>query len=130
MCGTLGVAGQADNFQGRHDLVLDLGLAAPEVAQWIGDVVEHAQVRPDRVALEHQPQAPLLRWHVEIRRAVDPGLAIEEQSALVRTLEPGQDAQQGGLAAAAGAQQGENLTALDIQRQLLEDLYAGERLGN
>jgi hypothetical protein len=78
--------------------------------QAIADVVGDAHVGKQRVGLEHHADiAPLNRD----RRHV---LAVEQHApADVRCLEPGDDAQHGGLAAAGGAKQHQRLAAGDVE---------------
>src|SRR6185369_11037199 len=57
-------------------------------------------------------------------------LAVEDDAAGGRLLEAGQQHQQRGLARSGGAEQAHELAALDIERQILDDLHGAERLGN
>jgi hypothetical protein len=88
---------------------------APELER-VGDVLEHGHVRPDRVGLEDHPEVALVGRH-----EVPPGRGrhhpiAQGDLARVGLLEAGHEPQRGGLAAAAGAEQGEDLAAPDRQR--------------
>ncbi len=89
-----------------------------------GDVVAHGEMRKQRVVLEHHVDGPLMRQH---RRDV---AAVEQDAALVRRLETGEHAQQRGLAAAARAQQREELAGPDVEREPVHGAETAERLGD
>ncbi len=75
------------------------------------DVLSDVEVGEQRVMLEHHPTASLCRRH---RRHV---LPREHDATGVGGLEPSQQAQHCGLAAARRAEQHENLAARDFQRE-------------
>ena len=77
------------------------------LAQAIGDIVEHIEVRKNRVGLEHHVGGP------PVRRHVGHALAVERDRAAVGKLEARDHAQQGGLAAARRSQQREEFAAPD-----------------
>ena len=83
---------------------LQLARAQPE-----RDVVEHGQMRKQRVALKQQPEIALMRRHVREIAARDGERARE----LVGLDEASDEAQQRGLAAAASAEHGEEFAASD-----------------
>jgi hypothetical protein len=83
-------------------------------AQAEGDVVEHGQVREDRVALEHHRQVALAR-----RQVGDVGVA-DAHPAAVGVLQAGQQPQQRRLAAAAGPQQHHELAVGDLQVDIVD----------
>ena len=64
-----------------------------------------------RIILEHHVDRTLVRQN---RRDVS---TIEQDAALVGHLETGEHPQQRGLAATAGAEQGEKLAGPDVERQ-------------
>jgi hypothetical protein len=68
-------------------------------AQAEGDVLEHRHVAEQRVVLEHKAHVALAHMHV------GGVFAAEMDAAHVGRLQPGDDAQQRGLAAARGAEQ-------------------------
>ena len=68
-------------------------------AQAIGNVLFHIHVREQRIVLEHGVHIAL------IRRQGGYVLAGEQHAAAIRLLQPGDDAQRGGFAAAGRAQQ-------------------------
>jgi hypothetical protein len=92
----------------------DLGRGHLALHQAEGHVVEHAQVREHRVVLEHHADRALVRAQVADR------LAFEQDLAGVLRVEARDGAQQRGLAAAAGAEQGEERAALDVEAEVLQ----------
>jgi hypothetical protein len=66
----------------------------------------HAQMREQRVGLEHHVHGPLIRRDLRQILARPAGCALD-----VGVLEPGQHAHQRGLAAARGAEQRKELAA-------------------
>ena len=93
----------------------DLGPGdAPEL-QAEGDVLVHALVRPHRIALEHHPHVAPLGWHHAGRRGERD--RADPDGALVGRHEPGDQAEERRLAAAARAQQRHELVVLDVQAQ-------------
>ena len=111
----------------RHhlgDAGVDLRARHAGALQAERDVVAHGEMRKQRVVLEHHVDRPLVRRHL---RDV---LAVEQDAALIRRLEAGQHAQQRGLAAAARAQQREELAGADVERQAIHRAKAAESLGH
>ena len=78
------------------------------------DVLGHAQVAEQRVMLEHQADAAFARVH---REEI---LAIAPYAAAVGMVQPGQDAQQGGLAGTGWPQQGKELARRDRQADIVQ----------
>jgi hypothetical protein len=105
-------AGEAE--EGEHLLDAPRYLGAFEAAstQPIGDVLEHRQMREERVVLEHHHCAATLRRDLVHAAALDADLAG------VRLHEAGDQAKQGGLAAAAWAEQGRHLALRRRQAHL------------
>jgi hypothetical protein len=87
-------------------------------------VLQRGHVREQAVALEHHAHVALGRRH---RRDV---LAVHGHRAAVRDLEPGQDPQRRGLAAAGRAEQRDKLTRRDLQRQAFQRAHGAERLAH
>ena len=91
----------------------DFAPARPRAArpdgQAVGDVVEHRHVAEQSVGLEDETDPPLL--HRQPRRVV----VAEAEPAAVGGLEPGDDPQQRGLAAARGSKQRDELARFDRQ---------------
>jgi hypothetical protein len=107
----------------RHHLGnagVDLGARHARALQAKGDVVSHGKVRKQRVALEHHVDRALMR------QDLCDVLAIEQDAALIRRLEAREHAQQGGLAAAARAEQCEKLAGDDIQRHAVDRAEGAE----
>ncbi|MNC71794.1 hypothetical protein D3C75_1227530 [compost metagenome] len=82
-----------------------------------GDVVGHAQVREQRVVLEHHADAAFLRGEGEA--GAGDGLAGQLDFAFVYRFETGNSPQSGGLAAAGRAQQATDVTGVQMQVQVL-----------
>ena len=79
-------------------------------------------MRKQRVVLEHHVDRPLVRQHVcDV-------LAVEQDAAFVGALETGKHAQQRCLAAAAWAQQREELAGVDIERNTVHRAESTEPL--
>ena len=113
------VSGQLDDTQ--HLAHAGLAVAARQAgleAQTVGDVLRHRHVRPQRVALEDHRHAPSLGRHDAGGRrqtaVADPDLAG------LRRQKAGDEPQRGGLAAARGPQQREQLSRLDLERQAVD----------
>ncbi|MNT02284.1 hypothetical protein D3C72_1367750 [compost metagenome] len=79
-----------------------------------GDVVPHRHVGEERIALEHHADAPLLG------RLPGDVLTGHPHLTAIHRSEPGQRPQQGGLAAAGGAEQGHQLPLADAEFDPLE----------
>src|SRR5439155_14468160 len=90
----------------------------PPHAQREGDVALDAHVREQRVVLEHEPDVALVR--------PVPGevLALELDGAGGRLLEAGDHHEGGGLARAAGPQEGEKLALGDVDRDVVDRVHA------
>ncbi|MCY1180675.1 hypothetical protein D9M73_211360 [compost metagenome] len=95
------------------DALCGFGSAEFANGQWEGDVVAHVQVREQRIALEHHADVTLVRRHVDQRLAVDQDLPRAGR------LEASQHRQGGALARAAGAEEGQKFTVLDVQRDIV-----------
>ena len=98
-----------------HHLGLDLLLGDLFLPQGEGHVFKDVQVGEQGVLLKDGVHAPLVGGHV-----VDL-LPQEEDVALVRRLKAADEPQQGRLAAAGGAEQGEQLPISDLQIQIRDD---------
>ncbi len=88
-----------------------------------GDVVVDGHVRKQGVVLEDEPHRPPL--HGQMPHLLSGDIDFP----LVRRFETGEDAQQGGFAAAAAAEQDEAFPRLDLQRQAAEHRFAVEGFG-
>ena len=104
----------------------DAGGDAPAVhsflAQAKGDVARHVHVREERIGLEHHIDRP------RIGRQCSYVGAVDDDTAAVGGLEPGDHPQQGRLAAARGPQQREERAALDGQRDVVDRCDRAEPL--
>ncbi|MOA15004.1 hypothetical protein D3C78_1351410 [compost metagenome] len=81
-----------------------------------GDVLRHRHVREQGVALEHGVDRA-----AEGRESLH-RLAVEADAAGGGLFESGNEAQQGGLATAGGAEEGEEFVGTDIQRHIVQGL--------
>jgi hypothetical protein len=86
------------------------------------DVVAHRHVLEERVVLEHEPKSPLLHLHV---RGVGPS---DHDRAAVGDLEPRDHPEDGALAAAARAQQRDDLSVRGLEGDVVDDQALAEAL--
>ena len=97
-----------------------LGHAAALHAE--GDVLAHRHRRVERVGLEHHGDVAVLGRHRVDQAVADADLAGGD------ALEPGDHGEQGGLAAARGADQGDELAGLRFEVDALQHLDGAEAL--
>src|SRR6185312_6457437 len=88
--------------------------ALPAAYQPVADVGGHRQVGKQRVGLEHDPEVASRRWQ---GRDVPP--LLPDRARGLR-IEPGDRAQQGGLAAARRPEEADELALGDVQRDVAE----------
>jgi hypothetical protein len=98
-----------------HAFADQLGVGLAQL-QAEGHVVAHRHVRVERVALEHHRDVAVLALQVVDDLVVDQDLAAGD------LLQPGQHAQQRALAAAAGADQHDELAIGDVEADAVDDL--------
>ena len=91
-------------------------------AQAEADIVAHAHMRVERVALEHHGQAALGR------RLVDDVDAVDQDGAAGRVLEPGDQPEQRGLSAAGRPDEDDERAVLHDEVDALDDLHRAEGL--
>ena len=86
-----------------------------------GHVVEHRQVGEQAVGLEDHPHVALVRGH--------PGevLATDADRPGIRLLQAREDAERGGLAAARGPQEHDELTGVQVQVEPVEGVHVAVR---
>jgi hypothetical protein len=110
------VAGHVD--LGEQLARAPLASLAGHAAQAEGDIVEHAEVGKQGEILEHQPDPARLRRH----RVAGLGdhLAVDHDAPALQRLEPGDQAQDRGLAATRGADQAMDLAGQDGQADVLD----------
>ncbi len=118
------VSGQLDELEHERHLVANLVRRRAAAAQAERDVLEHAEVREERVALEDGVRRPLER-----RKVRHVGVA-EEDPALADLLEAADHPQGGRLSAARRAQQREELARRDVERHLIDGDEVTEALGD
>lgn len=109
----------------QHLLGLGLAFALGHLAhpQAVGDVLEHAEVREERVVLEHRADVAVER---RAQRHVPAG---QLHGAGTGLLEPGDQPQHGGLARAGGAEHREELAVVDVQGEVVHGDDIAEALG-
>jgi len=104
------------------------------VLQGVGHVVEHVHVRPDGVSLKDHPESPLFRRQIDILSPRPDDLAADGNLPRIRGFESHNAAQQRGLAAATGTEQGENLIGGNSEIDLVQGpdslAFRTEILGN
>jgi hypothetical protein len=115
----LAETGEPHVLERLGDLAGDLRARRSGHLQGERDVARHRHVREQRVALEHRAYRPRLR------RPVGEVVAVEENAPSVRQIEPGDHPQQGCLAAARRAEQGEELAGVDRQADLSTAMNRG-----
>ena len=101
----------------------DVGLRGAPHLQRVGDVLEHGEMREERVLLEDDADVAAVGRPVGDRGAGDQDVALR------RLLEAGDHPQRGRLARAAGAEQREEAAALHRERDVVNDAATAERLG-
>ncbi len=111
---------QLQGARGRFDLAGNLLFVGTGQVQGEGHVLAHRHVRVERIGLEHHGQVALGRADIGDVAPVqfDPPAAD--------LLEPGDQAQQGGLATAGGADEDDEFAVADVQVDALDDLVAVE----
>jgi hypothetical protein len=105
------------------DLRIGQAVLATLETQAVLHVAAHAQVREQRVVLEHHADAAALD-----RARGDVLVAKAHGAAGIRRLQPGDDAQRGGLAAARGAEQDDGLAGADVEVERVQHALAAEVL--
>src|SRR5580700_4947466 len=121
-----GQRAELDQRQDLRDASPGGGLAHLADAQRKRYVLRDGHVRPDGVGLEYDPEVALLGR--QVHAAVDERVVSAGDEPLVWGLETGDAHQRGGLAAAGGSQQRDELLVLHGEADVVEDLGAGERL--
>ncbi|MNV64405.1 hypothetical protein D3C71_1570450 [compost metagenome] len=79
-----------------------------------GDILRNTHVRKQRVTLEHRVDPTLERRQIVDRLAREADLTVADM------LEAGDGAQQGGFAAAGGAEQGEEFVVGNVDRHVVQ----------
>ncbi len=103
---------EADELQHFADLLGDLRFRHPVLLEAERDVVEYAEMRKQRIALEHHIDRP------PVGRDADDVLAGEQNAASVGRLETREHAQQRRLAATGRSEQGKKLAFVDVETEI------------
>jgi len=88
------------------------------------DVLRHGHILEQRVVLEDE--ADIARLGGQVGHVA----FVQEDLALVGVRQAGDDVEHGGLAAAAGAEQHEELAVLDLQRNVIDDYLLAVSFGH
>ena len=112
------LAGEADEFEGFAHAAVDIGGAVALEAEL--DVVARGEMREEGVVLEYGADVALVGL-----ASVD-DFAVEQDVAGGGFFESGDQAEGGRLAAAGGAEQGEETAARDGKRDSADRLLAGK----
>ena len=112
------ILGDIQNFGGLTDLLVDLVLGQLLQLQGEGHVFIHGHVGIQGIALEHHGDVPVLGLHVVHQLAADGQLAAGD------VLQTGDHPQGGGLAAAGGAHQHDELLVRNVQVEILHRHHA------
>lgn len=104
------------------DLLADLGLRDTGDLEREAHVVGDRHVRVERVVLEHHRDVPVLG------RQVRDVAVTDADGAGVHVLEPREHAERGGLAAAGGTDEDEELAVLDVDLQSIDGGLLGTRV--
>jgi hypothetical protein len=94
-----------------------------------GDVVGNAQVREQRVILEHHADASPFGSHLHARLRVVENLPLDLDAPTAGRLQTGQRAQQRGLATTRRPDQHADLPRLQSQRDTVDGGVSGRRVG-
>ncbi|MNF52681.1 hypothetical protein D3C84_340350 [compost metagenome] len=120
----LGVLGHVHQLEHLFDAGVDFTLGQTVLLEAEGDVLGHRHVREQGIGLEHHVDRPLVGRHVGDVHAV------EQDAPFGRPFEACEHAQQGGLARAGAAEQGEDLTLVDFQGHIVHGYGFVELLGD
>ena len=116
------VGGEVEDLRRGVDLLVDLALRPPGHAEPEADVLAHAHMRVERVGLEHHRQAALRRRRID---HVDP---VDQDLAGGRVLEPGDEPEQRGLAAARRPDEDDEGAVVDGEVDVADDADLAEAL--
>jgi hypothetical protein len=115
----IGQTNLLQRFQRRLPQARAVDPAHPER---IGDVLEHGHVRPDGIALEDHAHLPFVSRHKGAGGGRVEHASVVDDLSAIAPLEADDHAQGRRLAAPARPEQGQNLTAPHIERQLVDGL--------
>jgi hypothetical protein len=115
--------GEIDQRERLFDLAPRLGARDLAHLEAEDDVFEHGLVRPYRVVLEHHAHTAGVRRHHLARRREEP--SVHHDGAGVGHDIAGDQSQRGRLAAAARAQQGDELVVLDVEVEIGHSRHIG-----
>ena len=100
----------------EHQQLLDASVAIGAARQAVGDVGGDGHVREESVVLEHHPHLATLGR--DMPRGSRDRCAEQLEPPAVSVLEPRDQTQRRGLAAAGGAEDGEELPLVNVEREV------------
>ncbi len=115
---TVKIVGQTEDAGRVLDLLVDHVLVDALQRQAVGQVVIHAHLRVQGVALEHHGDLALAR------APLVGALPVDQELALADVLQTGDHAQRGGFAAARGADEDDKFALLDFQVEIVHRVEA------
>src|SRR5271170_922842 len=119
-----GEALHTDLGEGGFNARFCFGPVRSSHAQAVGDIIEDGHVRKQRIALKDGVDRPTMRL-----QSVE-ALAFEKELSRGRLLKSGDDAQQGGFARAALAEQSQEFAAIDVERDGIEHALRAKALAH
>ena len=119
---------QADEPQHLADPAGNLDLSQLADLQREGDVLEHGQMRPDGIGLEHHADVALVRRHRHALRRIEHDAAADLDVPRIGGLEAGDAPQRRRLAAARGAEQADELAVGGNEAHVVDDELVAEAL--
>ena len=119
---TVGILLNPHSFQGIHHATFGFFLGHLLHVQHKGHVLENRHVRPKSIRLEHQIHAALSGILKVKFLGVYYQMTVHFDGAALGLLQAGDHAQGGGLAAAAGPQQGHEFSVIHRQVQIFQNM--------
>ena len=108
------VSSQPDDVQHIGDAVLPLDLRQPGDLQSEFDITPHGHVRPERIGLENHAELAVFRRQAE--SGIGDGQIIEQDFAVIRTFQSGNDPEQRSFPATRRTQQRKECTIRNRER--------------
>ena len=117
----VGIFRHPDLLQGMHCPLMDLILRTPLFLQRIRYIFDHGHVRPDRIILKDDADVALFSRDVDAFFGIEQHLVADSDASGLRLVQPQQGTYKGRLAAAARAHQTDDLSALHLKAEVLQD---------
>jgi hypothetical protein len=120
--------GHVEHVEGRAHALGDHATRRATDLERIADILGDAHMRPDGIALEDHADGAVIRRSVDTRARIEDAVPTDGDAPLIGALEP-RDASQGrGLAAARGAEQGEELALAHDETDIIHRADLAEPL--